>query len=441
MSELENEDEFYFPWDLDWRGRMYPATTIISPQGSDLCKGLLEFADGTPLGRNGARWLAIHLCNLAGQDKMLIDGRKVQRTPDERAAWTEANEETILRAASDPLAHREWQTMDKPWQFLAACIEWAGYRSEGDAFRSRIAGALDGSCSGVQMLAGMTRDASAGAMVNLVPAERGDDYYGRMADALIKRLINLVRYADSETMAHLTFWQEFKIDRDLLKAPSMTKVYSAGTFTFGEQVAKKTGADEQECIWLAAQINRCFADVAPGMLQAMEYVQGVSDVLTAAGHTLQWLTPAGLAVEQARYCRKTVELTRGTKGKDARRYDFTIETYQLNKRAQRAGVSPNFVHGVDAAHMVYVINDLHARGVRNFWMIHDSFGAPLAQCSNVFDASREQFARLMSRDLLAEWTEHVTAVLTPEQKAQLPPLPEYGTLNIEQVKESIYAWF
>jgi len=31
-----------------------------------------------------------------------------------------------------------------------------------------------------------------------------------------------------------------------------------------------------------------------------------------------------------------------------------------------------------------VVNDLYAKGVRNFWMIHDSFGAPFAQCGEVF---------------------------------------------------------
>ncbi|WP_010095678.1 DNA-directed RNA polymerase [Burkholderia ubonensis] len=111
-----------------------------------------------------------------------MGGKKVHRTPEEREAWTRQNEAMILRVVADPRSNREWMKADKPWQFLAACFEWAGYQEEGEAFRSRLAGALDGSCSGVQMLAGMTRDASAGAMVNFVSSERGDDYYGRMAD-------------------------------------------------------------------------------------------------------------------------------------------------------------------------------------------------------------------------------------------------------------------
>ncbi|KVT22994.1 DNA-directed RNA polymerase [Burkholderia ubonensis] len=447
MQELADEEAFYFPWNLDWRGRMYPATSIISPQGADLCKGCLEFADGTPLGRDGGKWLAIHLCNLAGEDKVTVGGKKVHRTPEEREAWTRQNEAMILRVVADPRSNREWMKADKPWQFLAACFEWAGYQEEGEAFRSRLAGALDGSCSGVQMLAGMTRDASAGAMVNLVPSERGDDYYGRMADALTKRLCGLVDSADVATMARLQFWAERTIDRDLLKAPSMTKVYSAGTYTFGEQVQSKTGAPDAESMWLASQINACFSDVAPGMLKAMSYLQAVSDVMTAAGIPLVWRTPAGLRVEQARVSRRTVRLTGGLAGSGSqgtqkqRVREFTVDTDDLSRNDQRAGVAPNFVHGVDASHMAFVVNDLYGKGVRNFWMIHDSFGAPFAQCGDVFRSTREQFIELMSPDLLRSWADDVTAALTDDQRAALPELPGYGELDLGVVRESVYAWF
>lgn len=377
----------------------------------------------------------------------VINGKYIEArhdTPESlrRAKTTLSQESMILRVAADPRNNMEWMKADKPWQFLAACFEWVGYREEGDAFRSRLAGALDGSCSGVQMLAGMTRDASAGAMVNLVPSERGDDYYGRMAEALSKRLCGLVDHADAATMTRLQFWAEKSIDRDLLKAPSMTKVYSAGTYTFGEQVQNKTGAPEAESMWLAAQINACFSDVAPGMLNAMAYLQAVSDVMTAAGMPLVWRTPAGLRVEQARLARKSVHLCTQIGGKDTRRRRaFTVDTDDLSKNDQRAGVAPNFVHGVDASHMAYVVNDLYARGVRNFWMIHDSFGAPFAQCGEVFRSTREQFITLMSPDLLRRWANDVTAALTDAQRAGLPELPSYGDLDVGVVRESVYAWF
>jgi DNA-directed RNA polymerase len=91
--------------------------------------------------------------------------------------------------------------------------------------------------------------------------------------------------------------------------------------------------------------------------------------------------------------------------------------------------------------MAMSINALHAKGVRNFWMIHDSFGAPFAQCQDVFDTTREQFIELMSGDLLRQWTEDVTALLSPEGKAKLPSLPEYGELDLNEVRDSVYAWF
>jgi DNA-directed RNA polymerase len=460
MRELQDADEFYFPWNLDWRGRMYPATTIISPQGADLCKGCLEFADGTPLGPDGSKWLAIHLCNLAGADKEVVDGAYRTRTPDERVAWTLKHGEEILAIAADPRGNRAWHlvgglgleklkggrcvpvAVDQPWQFLAACFEWAEFTEQGSGFKSRLAGALDGSCSGVQMLAGMTRDESAGRMVNLVPAPRGDDYYARMAEALSKRLCNLVDSADPQQLEHLRFWSEQTIDRDLLKAPSMTKVYSAGTYTFGEQVRDKTGAPEAESMWLAAQINACFEDVAPAMLRAMAYLQDVADVMTGAGIPLYWKTPAGLGVEQARMGSETTFLCTQIGGPQTRRRRaFTLPGETLSKKDQRAGVAPNFVHGVDAAHMVLTVNDLYAGGVRNFWMIHDSFGAPFARCQEVFDSTRQQFVELMSPDLLRRWTEDVTEMLPEALKEKLPELPEYGKLYLSAVRDSTYAWF
>ncbi|WP_258170523.1 DNA-directed RNA polymerase [Burkholderia cepacia] len=398
---------------------------------------------GSTSGRKShGKWLAIHLCNLAGEDKVTVDGKKVHRTPEEREQWTRSNTRAILSYAENPRNNTGWHKADKPWQFLAACFEWTGYQEEGDAFRSHLAGALDGSCSGVQMLAGMTRDASAGAMVNLVPSERGDDYYGRMAEALSKRLCGLVDHADAATMARLQFWAEKSIDRDLLKGPSMTKVYSAGTYTFGEQVQSKTGAPDAESMWLASQINACFSDVAPGMLNAMAFLQAVSDVMTAAGFPLVWRTPAGLRVEQARLARKSVRLETQISGPESRRSrTFSVDTDDLSKNDQRAGVAPNFVHGVDASHMAFVVNDLYRKGVRNFWMIHDSFGAPFAQCGEVFRSTREQFIELMSPDLLRRWTDDVVAALTDEQRAALPQIPSYGALDLSVVRESLYAWF
>ena len=59
---------FYFVHAVDFRGRAYPVTSYLSPQGNDLNKGLLTFGQSMakPLGHEGVKWLAIHGANCYG---------------------------------------------------------------------------------------------------------------------------------------------------------------------------------------------------------------------------------------------------------------------------------------------------------------------------------------------------------------------------------------
>ena len=62
------EERFYFVHTLDFRGRAYPVTSYLSPQGKDLDRGLLTFAKecAEPLGERGAICLARHGANCWG---------------------------------------------------------------------------------------------------------------------------------------------------------------------------------------------------------------------------------------------------------------------------------------------------------------------------------------------------------------------------------------
>jgi DNA-directed RNA polymerase len=118
------EERFYFPWQVDHRGRAYPVPQLMNPQSDHIGRALIEFADGKPLGENGAYWLAIHLANCYWK------GKKV---PFEKLlAWVQENEAEILDFAANPLRiHRFWAQADKPWLFLRAGLEWKRYKEEG----------------------------------------------------------------------------------------------------------------------------------------------------------------------------------------------------------------------------------------------------------------------------------------------------------------------
>lgn len=92
---------------------MHPHLNHLS---SDLCRGILEFAEGRPLGKSGLRWLKIHLGSLyaGGIEKLCYDAR---------IAFVENHIDDILDSAHNPLnGNRWWLNAEDPFQCLAACI-------------------------------------------------------------------------------------------------------------------------------------------------------------------------------------------------------------------------------------------------------------------------------------------------------------------------------
>lgn len=113
---MKDEECFYYPHNLDFRGRAYPMHPHLNHLGSDLCRGLLEFAEGKPLGKGGLRWLKIHLANLyaGGIEKLSYDGR---------LAFIENHINDIIDSADNPVnGNRWWLTAEDPFQCLTACI-------------------------------------------------------------------------------------------------------------------------------------------------------------------------------------------------------------------------------------------------------------------------------------------------------------------------------
>jgi DNA-directed RNA polymerase len=176
-------DTFFYPYQMDFRGRLYPGCPHLSPQGSDLSKALLTFAEGKPIITEGARrWLAIHVANTWGMDKESLD---------DRVRWTEENTPLIVASAEDPLGNLWWADADKgskPWQMLAACFEWAGFIKKGWGYVSSIPIGMDATASGIQHFSAMKRDPKGGALVNLVPTPKPSDAYAAVAVVVTRKL-------------------------------------------------------------------------------------------------------------------------------------------------------------------------------------------------------------------------------------------------------------
>ena len=92
-------DKLYFPYQMDFRGRIY-AVPSFNPQGPDYMKALLQFSEGVPLGSDGWTWLAVQLANTGAFDKM--DKQPLAT----RIQWVLDNHDAILACARDPYTNR-----------------------------------------------------------------------------------------------------------------------------------------------------------------------------------------------------------------------------------------------------------------------------------------------------------------------------------------------
>ena len=117
VSDLMNDSAIYFAYQLDFRGRAYALGSGLQPQGEDLAKALLTFANGRPLGDHGERWLAIRGGTLHGRPSRI---EPQDWTIDRRCAWTLANNEILRVWAAEPLKASLWGR-GNPWQLLAFC--------------------------------------------------------------------------------------------------------------------------------------------------------------------------------------------------------------------------------------------------------------------------------------------------------------------------------
>lgn len=424
-NEFKTYDQFWFVWTIDWRGRAYPETAFVNPQADDSGKALLRFAQGKPLGQAGAYWLAVHLANLWGYDKCSLD---------DRVAWVREHEKQILDSVTQPTDCRWWADADKPWQFLAACAEWVGYLVEGSTYVSHLPVSVDGSCNGLQNYSAMLRDHIGGVEVNLVPGDKPRDIYTAVADVVEGKLTE----SDNELAK---YWQG-NVTRGIVKRPVMTLPYAATQYGMADQISdeyvkkdmKFLPEDKQSdcCIFLSRVVYEAIGEVVVAARQAMDWLQDTARKVAKYDVPVSWTSPVGFPVIQAYNKQQDARVDAMIQGQ--RRY-FTLkkELPSVDKKKQASSIAPNFIHSMDAAHMMLTV--LRARdefGLKDFSMVHDSFGTHACDVDALSYALREAFVEMYSDDVLGNFRDEV-AEQTDEV---LKPLPEFGELDLELVRES-----
>jgi DNA-directed RNA polymerase len=404
------EDAIWFPHHLDWRGRAYPmaSTTCPHPQGRDINRALLEFAEGKPLGNDGADAMAVHVANLFGHDKTTLA---------DRIAWTTANTADLIACAADPTGNRWWTTTDKPWTTLAACFAWAGYADQGPAYVCHLPIHTDATNSGLQHFSALLRDGDGAETVNLRASPTPQDVYARVADK-------------AEAINVDPIWSG-KITRKLTKQPTMTYVYAATRNGVARMLDQALGEIDRDRAangqgpYLDGPYGAALKSLNPTVWTAigetvvaarsgMAFLKQITPLFDGP---IRWTTPAGFPVVH-RYDNLTSFRLMVFVGPQKREVQvrFADTTPGVNKRRAGSGIAANFIHSLDASHLMLTAAGCGRAGLA-LSVIHDSFATHAADIPTLHTILRRTFVEQYTPDVLARFRDEVVTQLPDKQAA------------------------
>ena len=333
---------------------------------------------------------------------------------------------------------------DAPWQMLAFCFEWAAYveSGEGEDFESFLPIAVDGTCNGLQHYSAMLRDPVGAKVTNLADMSAASDIYTIVADRTVELVqAKLQESATDREMAGK--WLARGIGRSTVKRGVMTTPYGSTEkgiatainndtvkadpkFDWGDQ--KKNAG-----MWLAKVLVEAIGDTVSSANEAMGFLKQVAKVANGKKEGIAWVTPAGLPVTQLKLRMKSSIIPTQLLGR--LRLAFSQETDKIHAGDQIKGISPNFVHSLDAAHLMLTVCALEDEQGPNSWaMVHDSY-ATHAGCT-------EDLSRVLRRVFIDMYkdtcplTSLLNSVVGTTELKEVPEVPVQGTFNLEEVMDA-----
>lgn len=431
VARAYRDETFYLPHNLDFRGRAYPLPPYLNQMAADHARGLLLFSERKPLGTSGMRWLKIQIANLAGFDKASMS---------EREKFTDDHIDDVLDSANNSLhGKRWWLQAEDPWQCLAACCELrnALNHPEPTEYLSRLPIHQDGSCNGLQHYAALGGDTVGAQQVNLEPSDRPSDVYTGVSEFVKQKVAEDAAARDPIAQA-----LNGKITRKIVKQTVMTNVYGVTFMGAMRQVRKQlvdhypdmspemkksgslyvarlifnalgsmfTGAHEIQ-YWLGDCASRITQSLLPEQIEqlaneALRIESGnqksksdnpkSGDPATNFRSTVIWTTPLGLPVVQPYRKRKVRRIY--TTLQDVSVSDGSAADV-VSKRKQLQAFPPNFIHSLDATHMMLAANACHKAGL-TFSAVHDSFWTHAGDVDSMNSIIRDSFVRMHSDDII-----------------------------------------
>ncbi|MCJ8737740.1 hypothetical protein PDJAM_G00027500 [Pangasius djambal] len=442
------DEIFWFPHNMDFRGRTYPCPPYFNHLGSDVTRAILLFAEGKPLGPKGLDWLKIHLVNLTGLKK--------RSSLAGRLEYANTIMDDILDSADNPLTGRKWwMNADEPWQTLACCMEIANASRSHDPtqFISYFPVHQDGSCNGLQHYAALGRDVIGATSVNLMPCEEPQDVYSGVAQQ-----VEEFRARDAAKGMKIAQVLEGFISRKVVKQTVMTVVYGVTRYGGRLQIEKRLKEIDdfpKEYIWdashyLVHQVFSSLKEMFTGTREIQDWLTESARLIAKSGSTVEWVTPLGLPIVQPYHRTRNHVLKSNIQFLSLQISHDVYERPDTVK--QKNAFPPNFIHSLDSTHMMLTALNCYSAGL-TFVSVHDCYWTHALTVDIMNKVCREQFVALHSQPILQNLSKFLLQKYcsgppgnTKSKKfleywkmsQLLGKVPETGDFDLQRVKESTY---
>ncbi|NXX51530.1 RPOM protein, partial [Tricholaema leucomelas] len=443
IASYVRDKVFWFPHNMDFRGRTYPCPPYFNHLGNDVTRAILLFAEGRPLGPKGLDWLKIHLINLTGLKK--------KNALQERLEYANEIMEEILDSADHPLTGRKWwMNTDEPWQALACCMEIAKALRSPDpaAYISHFPVHQDGSCNGLQHYAALGRDLIGAISVNLMPCNVPQDVYSAVAQQ-----VEEFRKKDAKQGVKIAQVLQGFISRKVVKQTVMTVVYGVTRYGGRLQMEKRLKEiDEfpEEYLWeashyLVKQVFNGIKEMFSATRDIQNWLTESAKLIAQSGRTVEWVTPLGLPIVQPYYRSRSTVLACGMQ-------NLSVKNSSTNQKPdtvkQKNAFPPNFIHSLDSTHMMLTALHCFRQGL-TFVSVHDCYWTHALTVDVMNQICRQQFVALHSEKILQDLSEFMLekycspgretrALWQKKLMEQLSSVPKTGEFNLKEVMDSTY---
>lgn len=388
--DLNNENSFFIPYFIDWRGRIYCDSDVFSHQGTELCKSLIQFKDGCTLNDEGLKNLKIYTANCFGLDKNSIM---------DRLKWVDDNFNKIINININIDLLFEAK---EPLIFLACCLELKEFNKDKN-FVSKLPIYTDATCNGLQHLATMIKSVNLAELVNIRESseyETPKDLYSNVANNIKEKIRN---YA-MNNKSHINLLN-LNINRAFVKKSIMTIPYGITQRGLTEDLRETffrnvSGSDyklkdkefnklKESSLFLNLSSINVLGKIIyselfesyPNLQKLVKYLKDMNKVLKELNLSVIWIAPEGVILEQKYVRTKKTEIktTIYKKRKSMTKHVFDLDNkgnHRINFLKQDLGIVPNFVHSLDAANVRYLIKQLLSYDKQiNIFTIHDCFAS------------------------------------------------------------------